>query len=180
MAREYARWIGGDLPTEAQWEFAARSRGKPRLFVWGNDVERLKSASSAANVGGGREGPFQVDFENQDETEQGIYHLAGNVREWCRDAWWVYSSDPRKDFVKEPESGEKDPDYVIRGGSYMTLSETARTTWRSGEGTRGSAYTMKDDQSEEDLGVRVVLEILECQPDLGAQPRATASREARP
>lgn len=180
MARKYARWLGCQLPSEAQWEFAARSRGKPRPYVWGDDEEQLKPVSGAANVGGVRDGPFPVGAltNNQDRTEQGIYDLAGNVREWCRDAWGGYSTDPQKDFVREPAEGDENPHYVIRGGSYITTTETARTTWR-GRGIGNAVYVMKDGGHEEDLGFRVVLEPLECPADLGAQPQTTAWRETR-
>jgi serine/threonine-protein kinase len=183
MAREYARWLGlrADLPSEAQWEFAARSRGKPWLYVWGNDPERLKSVGGTANVGWLQEKPFPVgpSKKNQDRTEQGIYDLAGNVREWCRDAWGTYSSDPqKKDFVREPAKRAEPPAYVIRGGSYATLTETARTTWR-GRASGNAVYAMKDDGHEEDLGFRVVLEPLELPADLGAKPQTTAWRETR-
>jgi serine/threonine-protein kinase len=180
MALEFARWIGGDLPTEAQWEFAARSGGKPWRFVWGNDDQRLKAVARMANVANPG-GPTQVDLEeNPDRTEQGIDHMAGNVREWTRDAWGIYLSQDQADPLRTPDEGEKDPYYAIRGGSYETETETARTTWRSGDGSPGYEYKLKGDLEAEDLGFRVVLEILQCPKDPGVRPQTTASRETRP
>jgi formylglycine-generating enzyme required for sulfatase activity len=123
-----------------------------------------------ANVGNRRDEPLGVDFPgNQDQTDQGIYHLAGNVREWCRDAWGVYSPKDQVDPVRKPAEGRSYTAYVIRGGSYATETETARTTWRSAEGTSGHKYKLHDDEKAGDLGFRVVLEILTVPPDLREQ-----------
>jgi serine/threonine-protein kinase len=179
MAEEYARWIGGDLPTEAQWEFAARSGGKPRRYGWGDDPE---SVVETANVSSPEAGPFPVDSDNnKDKTEQGIYNMAGNVREWCRDAWGIYSSKPEVNPARLPAEGQVDPYYVIRGGSYETPTETARATWRSEQGTQHAPYIMKADGHQKDLGFRVVVDVMEYPADLGAQPQTqtTASRETR-
>ena len=176
--RQVARWIGGDLPTEAQWEFAARSRGKPRLHVWPDDEQRDNRISGLAYVQvEDSSGPCEVGFRgNKDRTEQGLYHMAGNVREWCRDAWRTYRGDPQSDPVVEPEDGDPHPRFAIRGGSYETPTETARVTWR--DDSPGHAYRLKGDETDEELGFRVVLEVLVCPPG-PATAGAVARLEAR-
>ena len=72
-----------------------------------------------------------VGLSTDDRTEQGVLDLAGNVREWCRDVWKIYPQvEPGQDPVQDPASDDANPFYVIRGGSYDTPRETARTTWR--------------------------------------------------
>ncbi len=184
MARRYARWIGGDLPTEAQWEFAARSRGKLQRHVWRDDIQGLKSFSEMANVANwDRPAPCEVEFEGYpDKTEQGIHHMTGNVREWCRNPWKMYRDrpefDPGDDLEDDDKEKDKDACYAIRGGSYATMTDTARVTWRTSGG--GFRYCMQEGETAPDLGFRVVLRILECPADLGARPDSAAWSETRP
>ncbi len=181
MAATFAHWLGGELPTEAQWEFAARSRGKPRLHVWPDDVGIGEPITTLAHVADwDASWSSEVGFKgNRDQTEQGLYHMAGNVREWCRDVWRTYRVGSENDPVALPEEGQTRPRFAIRGGSYATPTETARVTWRGD--SPGHAYRMGEDDTDEDLGFRVVLPLLACPsgPPPPAGPTNTAWREAR-
>jgi eukaryotic-like serine/threonine-protein kinase len=166
LAEEYAHRVGAELPSEAQWEFAARSRGVKRLYVWGDDSEGLvrqgKQKSHVNTLSLTREiDTWSVDFANDDRTEQGVLNMMGNVREWCRDVWHVYPKEsPPIDHVEKPYDGETDPKFVIRGASYATgmPSETARLTFR-GKAEK-LAYTARADDSFLDVGFRLVQEVV--------------------
>jgi eukaryotic-like serine/threonine-protein kinase len=162
LAEQYAQQVGGELPSEAQWEFAARSRGEPQLYVWGNDRKgAVEGPDQKANVNNANGQLAAVRSTwSTDRTNQGIYGMTGNAREWCRDDWQSYPhSVPERDPVQKPKEG-KDPQYVIRGGSFMTPTETARVTWRGD--CAQCAYKAKADDDFEDVGFRVVLEVLAC------------------
>jgi serine/threonine protein kinase/formylglycine-generating enzyme required for sulfatase activity len=164
LAEVYAHHVGGDLPTEAQWEFAARSRGKHQLYVWGNNLQFPNLVNIKKPVVVGIE-TLPVGLSTDDHTEQGVLDLAGNVREWCRDVWKVYPQvEPDRDPVQGSASEDENSFFVIRGGSYDTDRETARTTWRAD--VPGKAYRAKNDYYELDLGFRVVLEVLEVPENL--------------
>jgi eukaryotic-like serine/threonine-protein kinase len=167
LAEEYAHQVGGELPSEAQWEFAARSRGKQRLYAWGDDDKGVFVQDRKAHVNSispTRDiNTLSVEFINGDRTDQGVLHMMGNVREWCRDVWRHYpkSQTPLDhDHVEVPSDGEADPKFVIRGGSYLTPMpiETARLTFRSD--CRDLAYRAQAAQSFLDVGFRVVVEIV--------------------
>ncbi len=166
LAEVYAHHVGGELPWEVQWEYAARSRGNNRLYVWGDDPLPKNANIHKAIVVGIETLP--VGLSTDDRTEQGVLDLAGNVREWCRDEWKVYPQvEPGRDPGQIPTSADANPFFAIRGGSYNTPPETARTTWRSNLGGAESLeYKAKGDYSEKDLGFRVVLEILEVPENL--------------
>jgi formylglycine-generating enzyme required for sulfatase activity len=101
MAEAYCDHLGYDLPTEAQWEYAARadeqlSRGSavqetPRLFPWGNqlaeDCERAHFAGCSADV----ILPVAVGKAEGDRSTFGVADLAGNVAEWVQDSFNHYA-----------------------------------------------------------------------------------------
>jgi len=136
-ALDYCRSIGGTLPTEEQWELAARSAAMKK-FPWGNaapDWSRVHAFK------GEMAGPAKVMSSDQDRTEgpaeKAIYDLAGNVQEWTFSVW-------RDDFPDKDESwvqAQGTTVYAVRGlplhrdtpGRVDELSIAYRD-WRCGAG----------------------------------------------
>lgn len=118
-AATYCSWRGGRLPTEAQWERAARGLTSKR-FAWGNTYDPFLN-------NGGRLGldPFEdkdgflelspVGSFPSGRTPDGVLDLAGNVEEWVAD--W-YNAYPEED-VTDPTGPETGDEKVVRGGSYI-------------------------------------------------------------
>lgn len=118
------------LPTEAEWEYAARSGGKSEKYAGGNDVDTVAWYD---NNSGSRTHPVGQKQPNG----LGIYDMTGNVWEWCQD-WYgdgYYKSSP-KDNPQGPSSGS---DRVLRGGSWVNNAASARATNR-GRNSPGGRY----------------------------------------
>jgi formylglycine-generating enzyme required for sulfatase activity len=112
-ASDYCRYNGMRLPTEEEWEFAART-GEGSYFPWGNTAD-----SSGGNIASGY--PVRVGESKRDVNAMGIHDLAGNVREWTSSEAEIKS-----------QQGYQVRHYIIRGGSWEKLNgiETARFTNR--------------------------------------------------
>ena len=133
-ARAFADWLGHDLPTEAQWEFAARGGLDKAYFAWGN--EYLVDGIHQANTW---QGVFPLMNANEDTfaatapagcfpaNGYGLYDMIGNVWEWVDDWYYPVNSqqapagttghDPRQPGV---------PVKVIKGGSYLCAENYCR------------------------------------------------------
>jgi formylglycine-generating enzyme required for sulfatase activity len=110
-ANAYCAWAKGRLPTEAEWECAARGGREGVHYPWGSqEPDRFR-----ANYGQGGPGqPTPVGMYPEGATLQGIHDLAGNVWEWTADWWGGYSEAAARN-PKGPEKGEAK---VIRGGAW--------------------------------------------------------------
>ncbi|MCI0694486.1 formylglycine-generating enzyme family protein [candidate division KSB1 bacterium] len=140
-ATAFCEWLSQELkqkirlPTEAEWEYAARSRGEKILFCWGNtfDGRKLNFADKNTNYKRSLDDfddgfPRTAPVGSFPPNALGLYDMAGNVYEWCQDWYGEYSAAEQTNPIGPPLGNF----HIVRGGAWISEPTYCQTVHRDG------------------------------------------------
>ncbi|MFM7153965.1 MAG: formylglycine-generating enzyme family protein, partial [Bacteroidota bacterium] len=150
-AVKYAGWLSAHsgkkyrLPTEAEWEFAARERGRKVRYGNGKDI----ADAGEMNYDASEEEEYSMKGEGRNKTTPvdtflpnalGMYDMSGNVWEWCGDWYGDYVKTDKP--VLNPSGPEKGVSRVNRGGCWGNYARSCRASGRFGLGPDGRGINL--------------------------------------
>ena len=141
-ATAFCRWMGGRLPTEAEWEYACRA-GSPHEYCFGDDETLRGDYAWFSENSDGQTQPVGGKLPNA----WGLHDMHGNVWEWCQD--WYEATYYRRSPAQDPPGQDSGSSRVLRGGSWYLVPSLVRCAYRD--------YGPPDSRLN-NIGFRLVLE----------------------
>jgi len=124
-ARAFCEYYGWQLPTEQQWEYAARSGGQRMQFAGTNNVDSLDLYARTTNSSA----PYSYKVGSRKPNQLGLYDMSGNVFEWIGRYYQFY---PENNTKPEWDNLQERSIRIVRGGSFGYGGEILSTYWRVG------------------------------------------------
>jgi formylglycine-generating enzyme required for sulfatase activity len=139
-AGQFASWVGARLPSESEWEFAAKSRGQNITYPWGDAAPNCERANFSGCDGDDGAGTSRVCSHGAGSSAQGVCDLAGNLYEWLQDERHVDYNGAPGDGSAWGADANNGAIRVVRGGYWDFGATRMRAAYRAFSGPTNRGY----------------------------------------